>query len=222
LIAGVNAVLRIHGSDPLILSRHEGYTGVLIDDLVTKGTQEPYRMFTSRAEHRLLFNHGSAELRMLSHLRRLPLVPSHRLQAIEKKKEQIDAWCLHLNSTRHKGVTLGDWMRREAAQGGGEPIPLPPAFLEATEAIQAEVCYRIRYQGYLEREWRQVERTQEIEHLRLPNGLHYKDIRGLRTEAASKLDAIRPLTLGQAGRVSGVNPADIQVILIHMKSRKAI
>jgi tRNA uridine 5-carboxymethylaminomethyl modification enzyme len=219
LMAGVNAVLRIRGQEAFILKRHEGYIGVLIDDLVTKGTNEPYRMFTSRAEHRLLFNHGSAELRLSGHAQRLGLITDSRAHRIEAKRGLIEGWIQRLNATRHKGVSLGDWVRREAAQGGVGELPWPEEFGRESPAVVEEVLYRLRYQGYLEREWRLVERQREWADLRLPETINYREIQSLRLEAAGKLEQSRPLTLGHASRISGVSPADIQVLTIWLRGR---
>jgi tRNA uridine 5-carboxymethylaminomethyl modification enzyme len=216
LIAGVNAVNKGRGGQPLLIGRHEGYAGVLIDDLVTKGTNEPYRMFTSRAEHRLLFNHGSAELRLLHHARRHGLVSPSRLARIEQKLDRVSQWCARLESERSDagGGTWGEGIRRGR---GGEG--LPAAFQSETPAIRAEVLYRVSYQGYLAREARQVEKLAHLEQARLPADANYREMKGLRKESAQKLAQIRPLTLAQASRISGVNPADISVLFIWLEAR---
>lgn len=219
LVAGINAAQKARGGEPLVLGRHEGYIGVLIDDLVTKGTREPYRMFTSRAEHRLLFNHGSAEFRLFPHVERLGLVPPGRLERMREKRRRFEYWCGELNRLRHAGVTLGDWVRRDAAQGGVGELPWPTAFLQEDSALREEVLYRLRYQGYLEREERQIQRSAAAESVRLPTDLDYRSIRGLRLEAQAKLTALKPETLGQAARVSGVSPADLQVVEVYLKTK---
>ncbi len=217
LVAGVNAVNKGRGGEPLLIGRHEGYTGVLIDDLVTKGTSEPYRMFTSRAEHRLLFNHGSAELRLLSHARRHGLLSPTRLARIEQKHARVAQWCERLESERSDagGGTWGEGIRRGR---GGEG--LPAAFRSETPEVQAEVLYRVSYQGYLAREVRQVEKLAHLEQTRLPSDANYLQIKGLRKESAQKLAQVRPLTLAQASRISGVNPADISVLFIWLEARR--
>jgi len=209
LVAGVNAVQKVRGEAPLLIGRDEGYIGVMIDDLVTKGTAEPYRMFTSRAEYRLLFNHGSAELRMLEHSNCLKLLSINRLQQIGLKKQRIEAWASKLDSVGDEHSRWGDRLRRGAA-----PASLPEEFLAESKSVQDEVLYRIMYRGYLERELRQIEKLRDVERVRIPVGVDYLAIPGLRRESALKLGQIRPYTLGQASRISGVNPADISILLI--------
>jgi tRNA uridine 5-carboxymethylaminomethyl modification enzyme len=213
IVAGINAVQKIKKEPPLVIGRHEGYIGVLIDDLVTKGTSEPYRMFTSRAEYRLLFNHGSAELRMLHHALRYNLLSLNRLSKIHSKKSRIEEWVVRLESTDSGGVTWGDRLRR-----GAEPKVLPSEFLSESEPVRQEVLYRINYRGYLQRELRQIENLREIERIRIPDSINYLSIAGLRRESALKLHQIRPSTLGQAGRISGVNPTDISILMVLIKA----
>jgi tRNA uridine 5-carboxymethylaminomethyl modification enzyme len=215
LIAGINAVQKTRGGAPLILGRHEGYIGVLIDDLVTKGTTEPYRMFTSRAEHRLLFNHGSSELRLWSHAKSLNLLNTNRLNKIEQKKIQVERWTDFLEQTRTAGGMFGDIIRRDAGK-----VELPPEFLAESREVRDEVLYRVRYRGYLTREQRQIEKLKDIEKILLPGALDYLAIPGLRRESALKLQQFRPYTLGQASRISGVNPADISILLVLLESRR--
>jgi tRNA uridine 5-carboxymethylaminomethyl modification enzyme len=209
LIAGVNAVNKVRGADPLVIQRHEGYIGVLIDDLVTKGTNEPYRMFTSRAEHRLLFNHASAELRLVHHAKAHGLLTPDRIGRIEAKKTAVESWVERFESGRTAGGTWGESVRRKGAES-----PVPPKFLAESPHIRDEVLYRVRYQGYLQREQRQVLKLCHIEKIKIASNLDYLAIRGLRRECAIKLAEIRPTTLGQASRVSGVSPADISILMI--------
>jgi tRNA uridine 5-carboxymethylaminomethyl modification enzyme len=215
LIAGVNAVQKTRAGEPLILARHEAYIGVLIDDLVTKGTNEPYRMFTSRAEHRLLFNHGSAELRLKHHAETFKLLSESRLTRIKEKAKRIDYWTDFLETKRTEGGLYGDRLRKR-----GQGIELPAEFLAETEAVKIEVMYRIVYQGYLSREQRQIEKLRHVDKIRIPSDFDYATIRGLRKESALKLADMKPLTLGQASRISGVNPADISILMVLIASRQ--
>lgn len=217
LVAGVNAAGKVSGNVPLVIGRHEGYIGVLIDDLVTKGTNEPYRMFTSRAEYRLLFNHASAELRMLHHARSQQLISSKRLDRIEDKKKKIEAWIARLEKERSPSG-LGTWtdeMRRAR-----DLAPLPSDLLEEDRAIRENVFYNVFYKGYIQREKRQIERLAQTENLQIPNDINFLSISGLRKESASKMQTIRPFTLGQASRISGVSPADIGILMIWIESQR--
>jgi tRNA uridine 5-carboxymethylaminomethyl modification enzyme len=209
LLAGVNAVQKARGETPLVIQRHEGYIGVLIDDLVTKGTNEPYRMFTSRAEHRLLFNHGSSELRLLHHAKYFKLISDNRLHRIEDKNSRVTKWVVILETTRSEGVLFGDRIRRE-----GEGAATPEAFSQETPEVREEVLYRIIYKGYIEREQRQIDKLAHVEKIRIPPDLNFLTVRGLRRESAVKLAEFKPYTLGQASRISGVNPSDISVLMV--------
>ena len=212
LVAGVNAVNKARGTAPMLIQRHEGYTGVLIDDLVTKGTNEPYRMFTSRAEHRLLFNHASAELRLAHHAEKHGLVSKRRLDRIASKRKAITDWIKRLETTRGPSGTWAEMIRRDRT------TILPQDFTEQPRAVRDEVIYRASYQGYLAREERQIEKLSRIEGIRIPKSLNFLSISGLRKESALKLTDMQPMTLGQASRISGVNPADITVLLITIEA----
>ncbi len=230
LVAAVNAVNKVRGLSPLIIQRHESYIGVLIDDLVTKGTNEPYRMFTSRAEHRLMFNHGSAELRLRHHARQHGLVSHARLARMDEKAKRVGQLVTHLENTRSTGVTWGDLIRREAAKNGlhaqdekgrlGE-LTVPDELRSISSYLRDEVLYRVAYAGYLEREQRQINKFLDAEKIRIPVDINYMDIRGLRRESATKLAEFKPSTLGQASRISGINPADISVLMVIIKAVRA-
>tara|TARA_B100001248_G_scaffold258594_1_gene243009 strand:- start:34311 stop:36194 length:1884 start_codon:yes stop_codon:yes gene_type:complete len=215
LIAGVNAVLKVRGEDPLVLGRNEAYAGVLIDDLVTKGTQEPYRMFTSRAEYRLLFNHGSAELRLLEHVERLGLLPSGRLKRVQEKVALIEKWVGQLEKEKTKGGTYGEMIRRAPIDSSPE---LPEMLAIQSQSVIDEVLYQVRYKGYLEREMKHIEKMKHLERIKVPESLDFGKIQGLRNESAQKLADIRPRTLAQASRISGVSPADISLLMVAVSS----
>ena len=216
LVAGVNAVQKARGGQPLVMQRHESYIGVLIDDLVTKGTNEPYRMFTSRAEHRLLFNHSSAELRLGHHAKEHGLISASRSERIQQKRERIQHWLAIFEKQRIQGETWGDKMRR-----GGAGVDTPELFNQESHEIRQEVIYNVVYQGYIEREHRHVKKLSQIEKIRLPADLDYLAVRGLRRECAQKLATFKPFNLGQASRISGINPSDISVLMILMESTHA-
>lgn len=216
LLAGVNAVQKARGGQPLVMQRHESYIGVLIDDLVTKGTNEPYRMFTSRAEHRLLFNHSSAELRLGHHAKEHGLISASRSERIQQKRDRIQHWLAIFEKQRTQGETWGDKMRR-----GGAGVDTPELFNQESHEIRHEVIYNVVYQGYIEREHRHVKKLSQIEKIRLPADLDYLAVRGLRRECAQKLATFKPFNLGQASRISGINPSDISVLMILMESTHA-
>lgn len=213
LVAGVNAVQKVRGAAPLIIGRDQGYIGVLIDDLVTKGTNEPYRMFTSRAEYRLLFNHGSSEVRLLEHARQFKLLSQSRIERIERKAAAIGRWVDQLETEKSAGLSWAGHMRR-----GDKAMVLPSAFISESQEVQDEVSYRVIYQGYLDREAKQIDRMRQIEKIKIPPQLDYLSIPGLRKESALKLTQIRPFTLGQASRISGVNPADIGILMVRIEA----
>jgi len=217
LLAGVNAVNRVRGDAPLILRRDEAYLGVLVDDLVTKGTREPYRMFSSRAEHRLLLNHTSAELRLAPRAADHGLVDRERSERVEAKREAIESWVAWLERERLDGETWANRLRRAR-----DPAEFPQALREASHAIRDEVFYRVVFRGYLEREQKEVEKLRRAEDVPIPEDFDYGAVKGLRNESRDKLEEARPRTLGQAGRISGVNPADVSVLMVALDaSRRA-
>jgi tRNA uridine 5-carboxymethylaminomethyl modification enzyme len=218
LVAGVNAANKVRGQTPMVIGRDQAYIGVLIDDLVSKGTQEPYRMFTSRAEYRLLFNHGSAEIRLRGQASQFGLVPPDRLARITAKANQVAHWVEYLEKLAIKGGIAGDVIRREWES---TPTDLPPSFLTETLEVQAEVLYRVKYRGYLERELRAVRKLHDLESFKVPVGFDFMKAYGLRIEARQKLAQIQPATLGQASRISGVNPADISLLMVLFRAKKS-
>ncbi|MDR0728074.1 MAG: tRNA uridine-5-carboxymethylaminomethyl(34) synthesis enzyme MnmG [Puniceicoccales bacterium] len=217
LLAGINAVALLRGEEALVLKRHEAYIGVLIDDLVTKGTEEPYRMFTARAEHRLLLNHSSAELRLLEHARHYGLLPEARIRRIVAKQRAVQEQVEWLESSHwREGYTWADAVR----QNGESPSEiLPSSFRNLAPEVREEVLYRLAYAGYRERELRQVEKMRAMEAVPIPESIDYQAMKGLRNESRQKFSRIRPATLGQAARISGVSPSDVQLLWIYLESQ---
>jgi tRNA uridine 5-carboxymethylaminomethyl modification enzyme len=212
-VAGANAALKALGRPPLVLSRLESYIGVMIDDLITKGTEEPYRMFTSRAEHRLVLRQDNALFRMLPHAKRLGILSVDEVSELEAIEQQYHAEADRLRVTFSAGSSLAQWLKRPEityAQLPDRNDTLSP------EAIQ-QVEILLKYEGYIAREREAIARAGRLEETPIPTEIDYFAIRALRKESQQKLTAIRPETLGQAGRISGVNPADIAILSIWMK-----
>jgi len=233
LVAGINAALRIRGEEPMILTRSNSYIGTLIDDLVVKGTNEPYRMMTSRSEYRLLLRQDNADLRLTPIGHRVGLVNENRYAAFLAKKAAQDAECQRLESIHvspavanpllasldeppvSSGVSLADLLRRPAVSYAALAA-IDPDRPALSRRVRMTVEVTVKYAGYIKRQIAEVERHAKMEDMRLPVDLDYASIRGLRIEAAQKLARVRPLTLGQASRISGVNPADISVLLVYL------
>lgn len=215
-VAGVNAALKLLNREPLILRRDQGYIGVLIDDLVTKGTNEPYRMMTSRTEYRLLHRQDNADRRLCPVGHAIGLISGERYQRVVDKYAAVDREIKRLEHTGTAEGRLCDLLRRPEntyeSLAGADPDrqPLSTAVTEAVEIA-------VKYQGYIDRQLRQVAEQRKMESRPLPPDLDYLSLRGLRTEARQKLDKIRPLNLGQASRISGVSPADIAALMIHLE-----
>ena len=235
LVAGINAALKIQGRKPLILTRDTSYIGTLIDDLVTKGTEEPYRIMTSRSEYRLLHRQDNADQRLTRIGGEIGLIPPERVQAVEEKYAQVRREVQRLESSgvpaseelnamlERKGTApvansarLADLLRRPQVSYA-DIAPFDPERPELSPAVTDEVEIQIKYAGYLTRQEKQVEEFKKEEARLLPDDLDYAAIPGLRLEAREKLAAIRPVSIGQAGRISGVSPADIAVLLIYLE-----
>ena len=237
LVAGVNAALKIQGRDPLILTRDTSYIGTLIDDLVTKGTQEPYRIMTSRSEYRILHRQDNADQRLTAIGAAIGLVPQQQAQQVEEKYEAVRREKNRLEATGvaasealnemlerrsstpvANSARLADLLRRPEIRYS-DLLPFDPGNPGLPQAVTEEVEIQVKYAGYLLRQERQVEEFKKEESRLLPPDMDYGSIKGLRLEAQQKLDAIRPLSIGQAGRISGVSPADIAVLLIYLEQR---
>ena len=216
LVAGINAASVCKGLTPMVIGRDEAYIGVLIDDLVTKGTQEPYRMFTSRAEYRLLFNHGSAELRLNSKISNYGLVSPERIGRIQHKVERVNHWVEYMEKINIAGGIAGDVLRRTI---DSTPADLPASFNSETPEVRAEVLYRVKYKGYLSRELRSARKLHDLDNFKVPAGFDFLKAYGLSKEARQKLDSVKPINLGQASRVSGVNPADISLLMVLFRAQ---
>ena len=215
-VAGVNAALQLLGREPLILRRDQGYIGVLIDDLVTKGTNEPYRMMTSRTEYRLLHRQDNADRRLCPIGHAIGLVSDERMAAVEAKYAAVDKEIKRLEHTGTHEGRLCDLLRRpENTYDSLSTVDpnRPELSTEITEAVEISV----KYQGYIDRQLRQVAEQRKMEDRPLPADLDYLSMEGLRLEARQKLDQIRPLNLGQASRISGVSPADIAVLMVFLE-----
>ena len=238
LVAGINAALKLQGKDPFILTRDTSYIGTLIDDLVTKGTEEPYRIMTSRSEYRLLHRQDNADQRLTALGAQVGLVPPERLQEVEEKYEAVRR---EMNRLESNGVPASEALNAMLATRGNAPVansarladllrrpqvtyadiaPFDPGRPELSAAVTDEVEIQIKYAGYLARQEKQVQEFKKEESRRLPEGIDYNAITGLRLEARQKLSEIRPMSIGQAGRISGVSPSDIAVLLIWLEQQK--
>lgn len=238
IMAGINAALAVKGEAPLVLSRSDAYISVMIDDLVTKGTNEPYRLLTSRAEHRLLLRHDNADLRLMDFGRKVGLLPQTRYDEMMRKREAVEAEKQRLGSVRvrpdqandvleecgsrplEEAATLDQLLRRPEVSyedvlrmesGNVEPLP---------HEVQEQVVIQTKYAGYIRKQEEEVVRQSRLEKKRIPESIDYGKLNSLSSEGREKLTAIKPQTVGQASRIPGVSPADISILLVHLETRR--
>ncbi|HAS54124.1 MAG TPA: tRNA uridine-5-carboxymethylaminomethyl(34) synthesis enzyme MnmG [Nitrospiraceae bacterium] len=237
LMAGINAALKIQKRQPLILSRSDAYIGVLIDDLVTRGTLEPYRMFTSRAEYRLILREDNADLRLREKGRDMGLVNCDEYRMFQEKKRIIEEEIARLRKARVKPAAVNAALKEKGTAEISEESPLeqllrrpeltyqdvaafspPPAPLQPSAAEQVEI--QVKYEGYIRRQLEQVERFSSLEERAIPQGLDYDSVSGLANEVRQKLKQVQPVSIGQASRISGVTPAAISLLMVALEKRK--
>ncbi|MGQ9571514.1 MAG: tRNA uridine-5-carboxymethylaminomethyl(34) synthesis enzyme MnmG [Thermodesulfovibrionales bacterium] len=222
LMAGINASLKLQGKGPLILGRHEAYIGVLIDDLVTKGTNEPYRMFTSRAEYRLLLRHDNADLRLMDKGHKLGLLDNHVYEKFQEKKKLIYEELQRLRKTYirldgiDKSQPIEHILKRPKINYNFVEKISPPE-KQLSEEVKKEVEIQIKYEGYIQRQIEMAERLKKIEDKRIPEDFDYNSVNGLSKEILSKLQEVRPANLGQASRIPGITPAAISLLLVALE-----
>ena len=237
-VAGVNAALKLKGQEPMILKRSESYIGTLIDDLVTKGTQEPYRMMTSRSEYRLLLRQDNADKRLTPIGYKLGLISGERMRAVEEKYAAVEA---EVKRLEHTGIAGCEALNRLLTDRGSAPVTdgarlidllrrpqmtydelmtFDPGAPALPKAVREQVEISVKYEGYIRRQLSQVEEFEKLEQHALPADLDYSGIQGLRLEAREKLAAVRPVNLGQASRISGVSPADMGALMVYLEKIK--
>lgn len=235
VMAGINAARKVQGADPVIIDRSKGYIGVMIDDLVTKGTNEPYRLLTSRAEYRLLLRHDNADIRLTPTGYEIGLISEARHQKFLEKRNKVDSEITRLRETKFRP---DEALQAMLASADSTPLvntvdgltllrrpelnyhhleSLSPSPIELTEEIKEQVEIQIKYAGYIEKQQIQVDRMGRMEKKRIPDNIDYDIIYGLAMEAKQKLSKIRPLSIGQASRISGVTPADLSILLVHLE-----
>jgi len=238
LMAGINAACRAIDKDEVILDRSDAYIGVLIDDLVTKGTNEPYRLLTSRAEYRLLLRHDNADLRLTELGHKIGMIKDDRYNAfLEKKKlieEEIDRlkqiFIKPTNEVQEIIASVGGSELKDGIRGA-DLLRRPemnydhikqiiPSDIALSDEIEEQVEIQIKYEGYIEKSLQQVERMKKMDSKKIPENIDYQAISGLASEARQKLEQVRPLSVGQASRISGVNPADISILLVYLEQGK--
>nr|WP_318028947.1 tRNA uridine-5-carboxymethylaminomethyl(34) synthesis enzyme MnmG [Mycoplasmopsis bovis] len=223
LIAGINAALKLEDKEPIVILRNHGYIGVLIDDLVTKGTKEPYRMLTSRAEYRLLLRNDNADDRLSEYAYKSGMISNDEYQKVIDKYKLIDDEIQRLNSTHLSGksdvalkynITNGSTLLNVISRPDVDPNDIIPDF-----PYIEEITTMVRLYGYIEKQKSDANKAVRLENLRIPEDLNYFEVKNIAIEARQKFEKIRPATIGQASRISGINPADIQMLMFHLESR---
>jgi tRNA uridine 5-carboxymethylaminomethyl modification enzyme len=238
IIAGINAVLKLEDKEPLILDRSEAYIGVLIDDLVTKGTQEPYRMMTSRAEYRLILRQDNADVRLTEKGYKVGLVREERYKRYIEKKTKVDE---EINRLQNTIITPKDETNEFLESIGSVPLKTPTSIYdllkrpevkyddiksldierpEISELVKTQVEIEIKYEGYIKKQLKQIKQFKKMENKKLSEDIDYDNIEGLRLEARQKLSKLKPESIGQASRISGVSPADVNVLLIYLEQQR--
>ncbi|MBD2871752.1 tRNA uridine-5-carboxymethylaminomethyl(34) synthesis enzyme MnmG [Paenibacillus arenilitoris] len=234
IMAGINAARKVQGKEPIVLGRSEGYIGVMIDDLVTKGTNDPYRLLTSRAEYRLLLRHDNADLRLTPIGYEIGLITEERYAKFLRKKEMVEADIERLRGIKVKPNQVNDMLTAAGTApmtNGTDALSLlrrpevtyamletvVPSTPDMTDEMKEQVEIQIKYAGYIEKQLQQVERLNKMEKKRIPDDIVYSEVHGLASEAKQKLELVRPLSLGQASRVSGVTPADLSILLVYLE-----
>ncbi len=234
IMAGINAVLKLQGREPLILGRHEAYIGVLIDDLVTIGTTEPYRMFTSRAEYRLLLRHDNADTRLMEKGRHIGLLNGPSYRAFNQKRSFFDLEISRLKGTRVKPLQVNEELIAYHTSPVREDVTLEqllkrpeitydfigkisPSEYPLPDDVCREIEIEVKYEGYIQRQFEMAERLKRMEEKKIPEGFDYTFISGLSKEILSKLETVRPASIGQASRIPGVTPAALSLILVSIE-----
>ena len=213
IMAGINAALKVQGKPSLVLRRDQAYIGVLIDDLITKGTTEPYRMFTSRAEYRLLLRQDNADLRLCEISREIGLLSARQYEVFQDKKAQFECELERIRTTRQDNCTLEQLLKRNDFTHA--KLPQPSGGISQEVAEQVEIT--VKYAGYIARQETEIEKFKKMEARAIPEWLDYDQIQGLRTESRQKLKEIQPATVGMASRISGINPTDVSLLMVWIK-----